>query len=190
MDSNEYGDIGGWAWLVIDVAFVTVLAIAMAWVHIARRRSNGKLVPASRETLKPDPDTRRTGRYGRWQDWANLALGLWLCVSPSVLWRGDVPPESLTANAVIVGVLLAMLALAALYRLEAPAEWAVIVAAAWIFLSPWLYGFSHLRVAAWDHWIVGALVAILSGWELLTLRNMPALPTDPRTAPAVDARRE
>lgn len=178
MDGREYSDIGGWAWIAIDVAFVAVLAIAMAWVQMSRRRPDGSAAPST-ESLKPSPGPRRTGRYGRWQDWVNLALGLWLCVSPWVLWRGDVPPPSLTANAVIFGVLLAMLALAALYRLEAPAEWAVIVAGAWIFLSPWLYGFSHLTVAAWDHWIVGALVAILAGWELLALRHMPALRTDP-----------
>lgn len=178
MDGTEYSSIGGWAWIIIDVAFVAVLAIAMTWVQMSRRKIDGTVAP-SVTALKPSPGPRRTRRYGRWQDWANLALGLWLCVSPWVLWPGDVPPPSLTANAVIIGVLLAMLALAALYRLEAPAEWAVIVAAGWIFLSPWLYGFSHWTVAAWDHWIVGALVAILSGWELLTLRHMPALRTDP-----------
>jgi hypothetical protein len=179
MEGTEYASISGWAWIAIDVAFVAVLAIAMTWVQMSRGRIGGT-VKISSDTLKASPGPRRTGRYGRWQDWGNLALGLWLCVSPWVLWRGDVPPQSLTANAVIVGVLLAMLALAALYRLEAPAEWAVIVAAVWIFLSPWLYGFSQSTVAAWDHWIVGVLVVILSGWELLALRHLPTLRTDPR----------
>jgi hypothetical protein len=180
MEGTEYSTISGWAWILIDVAFVAVLALAITWVQISRRSISGSVKP-SVDPVKPAPGPRRTGRYGRWQDWGNLALGLWLCVSPWVLWRGDVPPQSLTANAVIVGVLLAMLALAALYRLEAPAEWAVIVAAAWIFISPWLYGFSHSTTAAWNYWIVGALVAILSGWELLALRHMPKLRTDPRT---------
>jgi hypothetical protein len=178
MNGSAYSNIGGWVWIVIDIAFVAVLAVAMTWVQISQRRDSGT-VKASGDSLKPASEPRRTGRYGRWQGWANLALGLWLCVSPWVLWRGDVPPQSLTANAVIVGVLLAMLALAALYRLEAPAEWALIVAAVWIFLSPWLYGFSHWTIAAWDYWIVGALVAILSGWELLAMRHVPVLRPDP-----------
>lgn len=180
MNGDRYSDIGGWAWALIDVAFVAVLAIAMTWVQISRRRADERVAPSA-DALKPSPGRRRTGRYGRWQDWANLALGLWLCVSPWVLWRGDVPPASLTANAVIVGVLLAMLALAALYRLEAPAEWAVMIAGIWIILAPWLYGFSHWTIAAWDYWIVGALVALLSGWELLALRHMPSLRIDTRT---------
>ena len=166
--------ISGWLWIVIDLAFVAVLAVAITWVKMSRRRLDG-VVAVSAETLKPS----RGPRYGRWQDWFNLTLGIWLCVSPWVLWRGDVPPPSLTANALIIGVLLAMLALAALYRLDAPAEWAVIVAAAWIFVAPWLYGFDQWLVAAWDHWIVAALLVACAGWQLLALRHAPPLTTDP-----------
>src|SRR5689334_22776870 len=110
MDGTEYSSIGGWAWILIDIAFVAVLAIAMTWVQVSRRLIGGSAKP-SVDTLNSSPRPRRIDRYGRWQDWGNLALGLWLCVSPWVLWRGDVPPQALTANAVIVGVLLAMLAL-------------------------------------------------------------------------------
>jgi hypothetical protein len=170
--------ISGWFWIVIDLGFVAVLAIAIAWVQMSRRKLDGAAA-VSAEPLKPSTDPHLPHRHGRWQDWFNLALGIWLCVSPWVLWRGDVPPPSLTANALIVGVLLAMLVLAALYRLEAPAEWAVIVAAAWVFVAPWLYGFDQWRVAAWDHWIVAALLVACAGWRLLALRHAPPLGTDP-----------
>jgi hypothetical protein len=47
-----------------------------------------------------------------WEEWANVALGLWLVASPWVL--GFSAMQAVTLNAVIVGALVAALALWAL----------------------------------------------------------------------------
>ena len=41
-------------------------------------------------------------------------------------------------------------------------ERASVVLAIWIFIAPWVLGFTHLTVASWDHWIVGVLVFLIS----------------------------
>jgi hypothetical protein len=170
-------DIGGWLWAVMDIVFVAALAAAMVWASLSRRRAGG--ARPSTDALKASNEPRRTGRYGRWQDWAILALAIWLCVSPAILVPSTPPGEAALSNTIIVAVLLAALALAAVYRLDAPQEWAVIVGALWVFLSPWLLGFSGLQGAAWNHWIVAVLILALAGWELLALRHMPPMRSDP-----------
>ena len=45
----------------------------------------------------------------KWQDWANLVLGLWLVLSPWIL--GFSGTSSATWNAVILGLLVCLLAL-------------------------------------------------------------------------------
>ena len=45
----------------------------------------------------------------KWQDWANLVLGLWLVLSPWIL--GFSGTSSATWNAVILGLLVGLLAL-------------------------------------------------------------------------------
>jgi len=40
----------------------------------------------------------------RWQDWANVILGLWMVVSPWIL--GFAADQNPTMNAVIIGVLV------------------------------------------------------------------------------------
>ena len=44
----------------------------------------------------------------KWQDWANLVLGLWLVLSPWIL--GFSGTSSATWNAVILGLLVGLLA--------------------------------------------------------------------------------
>lgn len=45
-------------------------------------------------------------------------------------------------------------------------EWGNLILGAWIFVSPWIYGFATGHAAAWDHWIVGVLIAIVSALSL------------------------
>jgi hypothetical protein len=129
----------GWLWIVVDVIFVLVLGAVIAWGGLLRRRRGGDTA-VSLEALKPGEEARRTGRYSRWQDWGLLALGVWLCASP---WLGvSSVPVSAVINAIVIGALLVLIALAAIYRFEAPQEWAMLVIAAWLFASPWLLGFA------------------------------------------------
>jgi hypothetical protein len=177
-------DPSGLWWAVVDVLFVGALGLAIALANMLQPRGDGSLA-VSTESLKPPPDVRATGRYGRWQEIVMLLIGLWLCVQPVVF--PDEVTQGMSANAIIVGTVLGALALAALYRLEAPHEWALVLAGAWIFVSPWILGFSDTPRTAWSHWISGLAVVVLASWELIALRKMPTLTRD--TSPSARRRR-
>jgi hypothetical protein len=135
---------------------------------------------------------RNLNRSNRWQDWANLVLAIWLFVSPWVLQFGSgvstaqpsagAPggPVAIVGNAAwdawVLGVIVFLVALSALGRMELWQEWLNLLLGAWIFAAPWALGFAggNLAAAAWDHWIVGALVFILSIWNLSVARSTPA----------------
>ena len=68
------------------------------------------------------------------------------------------------------------MAISAIGRMELWQEWINLALGAWIFAAPWAFGFAwaSLPAAAWDHWIVGALIFLISAW------NVGALQTDGR----------
>jgi len=45
-------------------------------------------------------------------------------------------------------------------------NWFLLVLGVWIFVSPWILGFSEINVALWDNILAGALVSIISLWKL------------------------
>ena len=99
-----------------------------------------------------------------WQDPVNLILGLWMVVSPWALThQAETNP---TWNAVILGILIAAVALGALFRVMAWLEWGNVVLGVLLVLSPWILGFSGLVAAMWNAVIVGAVVAVLALWAL------------------------
>jgi SPW repeat len=96
----------------------------------------------------------------KWQDWASFALGLWLAISP---WAGGYAGhDAATANAVFVGLALALGA-----HFEAAcdliqAEWLNVCAGAWLIAAPFVLGFSGANVAAANSLAVGASVVALA----------------------------
>ena len=111
----------------------------------------------------------------RWQDWANLVLGAWLFISPWVLGFASKASETGTTrpgaavNAWIFGVIVVVLSIAALVRTQPWEEWLNLLAGIWLFISPWVLGYSGNVAALWNALIVGALVFILACWDLNTL---------------------
>ncbi len=136
-------------------------------------------------------------RSNRVQDWANLVLALWLFISPWVLRFGSglAPAPAAAANgplvevshavwdAWVLGVIVFLVALSAIGRMEAWQEYIDMVLGAWIFVAPWALGFTPLGGASWDHWIVGALIFLISLWSLWTARAEPVAST---TVPPVN----
>ena len=124
----------------------------------------------------------------RWQDWVNLALAVWLFFSPWILQFGsDVETSAPAANAAtlnavsngawnawILSVIVLLVTLSAIGRIRLWQEWVNLVLGAWIFVAPWVLGFATGRypAAAWDHWIVGGLIFLLSASILFG--NRPA----------------
>ncbi len=96
----------------------------------------------------------------RWQDWVNLILGIWLVVSPWVLSFSS--QNVATWNAVIVGVVFAVLSLLAIAEAKPWEEWSELVAAVWLLVSPWVLGYSGLAAAMWNAVIVAVIVGVLA----------------------------
>ncbi len=105
---------------------------------------------------------------GRWQEWANFALGLWLAVSPWVAGYAEHSRE--TANAVFLGVALALGShfQAALDQCEG--EWLNLAAGCWLIAAPFFLGF-HDTVATATSLCVGMFVAGLAGSALTLARQ-------------------
>jgi hypothetical protein len=98
-----------------------------------------------------------------WQDAVNVVLGAWLVVSPWVL--GYAAQQVPMMNAVVVGGIVALAAIGALYAFQAWEEWTNVALAVWLIVSPWLLGFSAMETARLNHIIVGALIGVLALWS-------------------------
>ena len=124
---------------------------------------------------------RSSRTANRWQDWLNLILAIWLFLSPWILQFAlrvspDMPGSLWRAswNAWILGVVIGLVAIAALTRVQLWEEWLNLLLAIWVFVAPWVLGFSTAMAPAWDHWIVGILVFIFAVWDLQTLYRTPS----------------
>ncbi len=101
----------------------------------------------------------------RWQDWLLLIGGIWLFVAPWAL--GSSTDAASSWNAWIVGLLVVASGWWALSRpSERAPEWLQALFGVWLFIAPWVLGFSAVTAAAWNAWLVGAAVLILGLWAL------------------------
>jgi hypothetical protein len=41
-------------------------------------------------------------------------------------------------------------------------DWVNLVLGGWLFIAPWVLGYSGLRAPAWNSWIIGVVVAAIS----------------------------
>ena len=105
-----------------------------------------------------------------WQDPVNLVLGLWLVATPWIFqFAGEAAPMW---NAVVVGVVVAAIALSTLFKAQAWQEWANAVLGLWLVASPWALGFAAIAAALWNAVVVGVVVAALALWALGTDRDI------------------
>ena len=102
--------------------------------------------------------------FKHWQDPISAVLGLWLAASPWILgFHFDV---AAMPNAVIVGLAIFAVALAASFKPQAWQRWALLLFGAWLAASPWALDFSFVNEAKLDALIVGLLAAALAAWAL------------------------
>ena len=110
-------------------------------------------------------------RNAHWWDWLNTAAGAWLFVSPWVLDFTRAAAGSpvgaaiaMTAawNAWVLGAVVFLLSVIATQRAQSRPEWVNMLLGVWIFISPWILGFSQISPAAWDHWITGAVIVVVA----------------------------
>lgn len=142
--------------------------------------------------MAADPHDRSArAASGRWHDWANLVLGIWLFISPWVLnfaaasapgaGNPETPGTALANaawNAWVLGVIIALVSISALSRPAVWQEWLNALLGIWVFIAPWVLGFAAAANAAWDHWIVGFLVFIAALAGLSALRGGAATAAD------------
>ena len=106
----------------------------------------------------------RTRLASQWKDVVNLILGLWLIVSPWALsFAADRRPMW---NAVIIGVIIAVAALAALISFHKWEEWIEAALGLWLIISPYILGFTAQMNATVNQVIVGIIVAALAIWTV------------------------
>jgi hypothetical protein len=94
-------------------------------------------------------------------DVLNLILGAFLLISP---WIFGFESGAQTQNAVICGLIIAVLSVAALSAFFEWEEWLNLIVGLWVFVSPWVLGFAGTAMTV--HVIVGALVAVIAAVEL------------------------
>lgn len=119
-----------------------------------------------------------------WQDCLNLILGLWVIASPWVLGFTDV--QYAPANAVVIGIVIAVMAVWALVSFHEWEEWVNVFLGLWLVATPWLFGFAAMTsaatagsayVASWNFVISGLLVAGLAIWSWHDTRKHGPLTT-------------
>jgi len=130
---------------------------------------------------------RTYDRGTRWQDGANAILAVWLFISPWVLQfamtGGDGGDGTVAAwNAWVLGVVVFLVSLSAMgQRVVRGQEWLNLALGIWVFIAPWVLAFAGGKSdAAWDHWIVGALIVLVSASGAGTARALPASADVPR----------
>jgi SPW repeat-containing protein len=102
-------------------------------------------------------------------DVANLILGAILFVSP---WIFGFDAGTVSQNAYITGIAIAILAIAALAAFAVWEEWLNLIVGLWALVSPWVLGFQG-TTAMTVHVIIGAAVAILAAIELWMMSQIP-----------------
>jgi hypothetical protein len=101
----------------------------------------------------------------RWQDWVNLALGIWLFVAPFV---GLSMLDTTAAwNSYIFGAIIAVLAATALRQPQRWEEWTNLVIGLWLIVAPFVLGFGTQTAAMWNHVVVGIIVGGDALWAAL-----------------------
>jgi SPW repeat-containing protein len=112
------------------------------------------------------------------QDWtnaklcdvANLILGVFLFFSP---WILALETGRASQNANITGIVIAVLAVAALSAFAIWEEWLNLIVGLWALVSPWVLGFQGNTKATTVHVIIGIAVAALAAIEIWMMSQHP-----------------
>lgn len=108
---------------------------------------------------------QRDATMGRWQDWFNLVLGVWLILAPFVGlgMTGDVAAW----NSYVLGVGVAIFAIAALANPQTWEEWVNLVLGVWLIIAPFVLGFTDQPGQMWNQIVVGVLVGADAVWAAI-----------------------
>jgi hypothetical protein len=102
-------------------------------------------------------------------DVANLILGAILFFSP---WVFAFSSGAQSQNAYICGIIIFVLAIAALSAFAVWEEWLNLIVGLWVLVSPWVLQFQGTTAQS-VHVVIGILVAILAAIELWMMYQHP-----------------
>ena len=105
----------------------------------------------------------------RWQDWANLALGAWLFVSP---WALDHAGTTAAWNAHVLGFGIVVFALIAAYMPKAWEEMLNTLFGMWLVVSPFVLGFASATTVALHTVLVGILATAFAVWAMTSDKRL------------------
>ena len=97
----------------------------------------------------------------RWQEWINMALGLWLFVSPLFGFGGN---SAAVLNAHVFGAIIVVLSGAALFFSQVWEEWINMAIGIWLFVAPFALGFSDMHKVLLNHIDVGTALFGIALW--------------------------
>jgi SPW repeat len=103
-----------------------------------------------------------------WQDWCNLLLGIWLCLSPWVLRFVD--DREAAENAVFIGFLVIVAEVFTFSMLRALEEWINVALGIWLVASVWALEITAPAAKA-DLIVSGILIALLALYEIWDARR-------------------
>ena len=108
-------------------------------------------------------------------DVVNLFLGTILFFSP---WLFSLSAGAPRQTASVIGLLIAVLSIAALAAFAVWEEWLNLVAGLWLIATPWLFSFEDSKAITIEV-LIGTAVAALAAFEvLLTISRRLDSPTD------------
>ena len=108
-------------------------------------------------------------------DIVNFSLGTILIFSP---WLFSLSAGAPRQTASIIGLLIALLSIAALAAFAVWEEWLNLVAGLWLIATPWLFSFEDSNAMTVDV-LIGTAVATLAAFEVfLTISHRLDGPTD------------
>jgi SPW repeat len=102
-------------------------------------------------------------------DVVNLMLSVVLFFSP---WLFGLPNGAQWQTASVVGIIIAVLSIAALAAFAVWEEWLNLVAGLALIVSPWLLGFQNSTAMTIDV-VIGVVVAVLAAFEVWLTRAGP-----------------
>lgn len=99
----------------------------------------------------------------RWQDWLTLLVGIWLFITP---WIFGFSHTSFAWSPFIMGALVFLFSIWEIANGKIVAETINLIIGIWIFISPWVLGFSHSANAAWIMFVCGAILILADVWGI------------------------
>lgn len=111
----------------------------------------------------------------RYFDWLNLILGVWVLISPWALGFASMTGAMWTG--VVMGILLIIGSAWTLYQPDRrQVEWVNLVLGIVLFVAPWVVAYQGAAAAAWNSWILGAVVALIAAYTMTPSARTPGHP--------------